>query len=395
MSANGYFEFHNPVKILAGAGALENVPNELERLGVRRPLLLTDRGVEKAGLLETVLRAFAGSAFTAGAVFADVPPDSGTRTAAAAAEAYRQARCDGILAVGGGSVIDTAKAVNVLVTLGGRDLEAWLGAGALRRPLGPLVVAPTTAGTGSEATAVAVVRDDGRERKLLLVSPWLLPAAAVIDPRLTLTLPPLVTAATGMDALTHAVEASYCLGRNPLSDAFAATAIRLVASRLAPVVRRPADEAGRLDLALASTLAGIAFSNSMVGLVHALGHAAGAVCRLPHGVAMNVLLPVVLEYNLGRRAAEIGGLLLPLAGPDAWARTPAAERPAAAIAAIRALRDELHALAGLPRTLSETGQVGRERLAAIARAAIDDGSLAFNPEEATEADCRRLLEAAF
>jgi alcohol dehydrogenase len=157
----------------------------------------------------------------------------------------------------------------------------------------------------------------------------------------------------------------------------------------------PQDRAGRLNLALASTMAGIAFSNSMVGLVHSLGHAAGGVCHVPHGVAMGIFLPKVLEYNLGRRAAEIGGLLLPLAGPESCFATPEKDRPAAVIARIEALREELHGLAGLPRTLSETGQVRREDLAAIAREAIDDGSLGYNPEEADYDDCIRLLEACF
>ncbi len=395
MNKNGYFEFHNSVKILAGAGALDKLPAELARQGSRRPLLVGDRGVEAAGLLEIVGRAFAGCDVAFGAAFLDVPPDSGTNTVQAAADLYREAGCDGLVAVGGGSVIDTAKAVNMLVSLGGSDPTAYMGAGAIAKPLGPFAVVPTTAGTGSECTAVAVIRDDERNRKLLFVSGYLLPGAAVIDPRMTLTLPPGVTAATGMDALTHAIEASYCLGRNPLSDAYAHTAIELIARRLPAVVKNPRDTAGRLDLALASTMAGIAFSNSMVGLVHSLGHAAGAICHLPHGIAMSVFLPAVLEYNLPTRAERIGELLLPLAGPERFYAAKADDRPREAIAAIRGLRDELWQTAKLPRTLSETGRVRKEDFPAIARAAIDDASIAYNPEEADYGDCLQLLELAW
>lgn len=395
MRRGDYFEFHNPVKILAGTGALDALPVELERLGSHRPLLVTDPGVRRAGLVELLLRAAGESSLAFSAVFEEVPPDSGTRTVAAAAKLYREARCDGIVALGGGSVIDTAKALNVLVSKGGDDLLAYAGAGAISGRLAPFIVVPTTAGTGSECTLVAVVRDDERERKLLFVSASLLPDAAIVDPRMTLGLPPLVTAATGIDALTHAVEAFYCLGKNPLSDAFAEKAIELVSARLVAVVRKPSDAEGRLDLALASTLAGIAFSNSMVGLVHSLGHAAGGACHVPHGIAMGIFLPRVLEYNLGKRGAEIGRLLLPLAGAEAYYATPESERPQAAIARIFELREALHDLAALPRTLSETGKVRREDLPAIARLAIDDASIAYNPEEADYADCLGLLEDCF
>lgn len=394
MERGRYFEFHNPVKILAGEKALDSLPNELERLGCRRPLLVADKGVRQAGLVDVLLRAAGESSLSFAAVFDDVPPDSGTRTVAAAARAYREAACDGIVAVGGGSVIDTAKSVNVLVTKGGDDLVAYSGAGAIAGRLSPFVVVPTTAGTGSECTLVAVVRDDERDRKLLFVSSSLLPDAAILDPRMTLTLPPVVTAATGMDALTHAVEASYCLGKNPLSDVYADTAIRLVSERIVHVAKNPDDARGRLDLAVASTMAGIAFSNSMVGLVHSLGHATGGVCHVPHGVAMNVFLPHVLEYNLGKRGAEIGRLLLPLSGPEAYYATPEARRPEAAIARIRELQEELYEVAKLPRRLSETGKVGKEHHGRIARAAIDDASIAYNPEEASLEDCLALLEKA-
>jgi alcohol dehydrogenase len=395
MERGQYFEFHNPVKILAGRGALGTLSVELERLGSHRPMLVTDKGVRSAGLVDILLKAAGESALAFGAIFDEVPPDSGTLTVAAAAAAYRAKSCDGIVAVGGGSVIDTAKAVNILVAKGGDDLVAYSGAGTVTGRLSPFIVVPTTAGTGSECTLVAVVRDDARQRKLSFVSASLLPDAAVLDPRMTLTLPPLVTAATGMDALTHAIEASYCIGKNPLSDAYADLAITLVSRRLVEVVKNPGDAQGRLDLALASTMAGIAFSNSMVGLVHSLGHAAGGVCHVAHGVAMSIFLPHVLEYNFAKRRDGIGALLYPLAGAEACFAVPESGRAEAVVARIRGLQEALHGLAGLPRTLSETGKVDRRALPDIARAAINDASIAYNPEEAGFEDCLRLLEKAY
>ncbi|MCV6603330.1 MAG: iron-containing alcohol dehydrogenase, partial [Cohaesibacter sp.] len=222
--------------------------------------------------------------------------------------------CDAIVAIGGGSVIDSAKGVNILASEQSDDLSAFSGSGAIKRALKPFFVIPTTAGTGSEVTLVAVIKDNERGIKMSFASPFLLPNAAVLDPRMTLTLPPHITAATGMDALTHAVEAYICMAKNPLSDAFATAAIQKIVAHLVNVVNKPDDIEGRLALAEAATMAGIAFSNSMVGLVHSLGHSVGAECHLPHGLCMSIFLPWVLEYNLDKCADNIGELLLPLMG---------------------------------------------------------------------------------
>ncbi len=389
-----YYEFYNPVKILSGHKALDNLPYELRRLGARRPLLLTDQGIVKAGLVRTVKRAFAESDVVIGALYDEVPPDSSRAVVNALGQLYRRQRCDALVAVGGGSVLDTAKGVNVGATLGVDDLREVAGADVLDRPLNPLVVVPTTAGTGSEVTTVAVIADREAGRKLIYTSAYLLPDVAVLDSRMTLTLPPRITAATGMDALAHAMEAYVCLQKNPLSDAYARAAVRLIGEHLVAAVQAPRDRRRRLALANAACMAGIAFSNSMVGLVHALGHATGAVEHVPHGVAINVFLPYGLAYNLPQVAPAVGELLLPLAGADGDARTPGAQRPQATIDAVRRLQVELHALTSLPRTLQEAG-VARDALPTIARVALDDGSITLNPAEAAYEDALRVLEAAF
>jgi alcohol dehydrogenase len=179
--------------------------------------------------------------------------------------------------------------------------------------------------------------------------------------------------------MTHAIEAFTCIGKNPLSDAYARAAIQRVAQNVIAVLDQPKDAPRRLELALAASMAGIAFSNSMVGLVHALGHTVGAIAHVPHGVCMNIFLPYVLEFNLPARASAIGELLLPLAGDEVFARTAPAERPQATIARLRALRDLLWHKAKLPRTLSETGKVQRSQLPEIARLSLDDGALLMNP----------------
>lgn len=390
-----YYEFFCPVKIIAGHAALEHVPFELGILGVTRPMIITDKGVRGVGLLNHVEAAFAAAGTEIAGIFDDVPPDSSLQTVRAAAQAYRAANCDAIIAVGGGSVIDTSKAVNILVSEGGDDLLVYSGAHVLKRPLKPLFVLPTTSGTGSETTAIAVISDTERGVKMPFVSYFLMPNAAVLDPRMTLTLPPHITAMTGMDALTHAVEAFTCLAHNPVSDAYAQGAITKIAANLLKVLDNPSDADGRLELAQASTMAGVAFSNAMVGLVHALGHSLGAVCHLPHGLCMNLFLPYALEYNKDVNGDRIAELLLPLAGADVYAATPAAQRADRAIAEVRRLRDEIHARCKLPRTLQETGKVSREQLDHIADLTMDDGAIIINPKETSRAEIMAILERAW
>lgn len=390
-----YYEFFCPVKIIAGHKALEHIPFELGLLQAKRPMVITDAGVVGAGLLAHVETALAAAETPMAALFADVPPDSSIQTVRAAATLYRQSQCDAILAVGGGSVIDTSKGVNILVSEGGDDLLQYSGAHNLKRPLKPLFVLPTTAGTGSEVTMVAVISDVDRGVKLPFTSYFLLPNAAVLDPRMTLTLPPHITAMTAMDAMTHAVEAYTCLGANPISDAYATAAVRKISDHLLTVMDDPSHAEARLELAQASTMAGIAFSNSMVGLTHSLGHSLGAVCHLPHGLCMSLFLPYVLDYNLEVATQRIGELLLSLAGADRYAATPAAQRARETIAALRALRDQLFTRCALPRTLRETGKVQEDQLPKVAALAINDGPIIYNPREADEADLLGILRQAW
>lgn len=390
-----YFEFFCPVKILGGYKSLEHIPFELDVRGVSRPMIVTDKGVVGAGLVDVVQAAMAAGADVSTVTFDDVPADSPMETVIQAARAYRDAGCDSLIAIGGGSVMDTAKAVNVLITEGGDDLRPFVGVNNLTRPLKPFVAIPTTAGTGSEVTSVTILKDTSAGVKVPLMSQYLLPDVAVIDPRVTLKLPPLITAATALDALTHATEAFICLGKNPLSDAYASSAIERVARWLVPVMEDPSDAEGRLELAQAATMAGIAFSNSMVGLVHAMGHAVGARAGVHHGVCMGIFLPVVLAYNQVARGREIGELLLYLSGPEAYAKTPATERATRAIARIVELKDRAHELCGLPRTLSETGKVSQDDFSSIAELALDDGSLMMNPVEAGHDEILELLGQAW
>ncbi|MGO1502731.1 MAG: iron-containing alcohol dehydrogenase [Marinobacter sp.] len=390
-----YYEFFCPVKVIAGKAALEHIPYELNGLAATRPMIVTDKGVRAAGLLDPVIAACEESGLDIVSIYDDVPPDSSTAVVRDIAAIYRKEKCDSIIAVGGGSAIDTGKAVNILVSEGGDEIAKYTGAGVLKRPLKPFFVVPTTAGTGSEVTSIAVITDEAKGIKLPFTSSYLLPNAAIIDPRMTLTLPPHITAATAMDAMTHAIESFTCIAKNPLSDAYATAAIKKVSQSLLRVMDNPKDSTGRLELAQASTMAGIAFSNSMVGLVHSLGHATGAICHLPHGLCMSLYLPYVLEFNLETIREPLGELLLYLEGPEVYAATPASRRAEASISALRILRDALYKRCKLPRTLKEAGKVTEGQLDQIADMAMNDGSIMFNPKEVSLKDARAVLQRAW
>ncbi len=402
MTHPAFYEFGSPVRVVSGLTALERIPGLLEDLGAARPLVITDKGVRAAGLVD-VLTGALGNGLEPGGIADEVPPDSSVAAVREVAHRFREARCDGILALGGGSVLDTAKGVNILVSEGGDDLMAYSGAGALKRRLKPLIAIPTTAGTGSETTLVAVIKDAARQVKMTFVSHYLIPDAAVLDPRMTLTLPPHITAATAMDALTHAMEAYTCLAKNPQSDAAALAAVALIAEHLPRVMAAPGDAHARLALANAATLAGMAFSNSMCGMVHNLGHAVGAVCGVPHGTCMAIFLPYGLEYNLHKNGPLTAELLLPLAGPEVFARTPAYHRPFRVIEAVRQLNRHLrertagrHACS-LQEVRDARGQaqIPRERLPEIVAAAMRDGTAIYNPEDLDREDVLMVLTQAW
>lgn len=397
-----YYEFCSRAKTIAGHDAIEKISASLRDLGARRPLIISDSGVAGAGLLDYVLNSLE-SDIEVGGIIDFVPPDSEVGVVTEISRIYREKGCDSIIAVGGGSPIDTAKGVNILVSLGGDDLLAYSGAGKVTRKLNPFIAVPTTSGTGSEMTLVAVIADHANHVKLAFTSYFLLPDVAILDSRMTKTLPPALTAATAMDALTHACEAYICMSKNPLSDTSALRAIRLISENILNVVKNPLDLEGRLALANGSALAGIAFSNSMVGMVHNIGHAIGGACGVPHGTCMSILLPYGLEYNLHRVEPMIAELLFPLAGELEYRSTPRGRRALRTIEYIRDLNQDLHDLTGgrHPRFLNEVvdrdgrRMISRGDFDAIIRNAMDDPAQFYNPEELDRDEYRMVLECAF
>ena len=389
-----YYEFYNPVKINAGREALETIPYELALLDASRPIIITDKGIVNAGLLDIFLTAFNDSEITIGAIYDNTPPDSSIKTVGEIAEIYKENKCDSIIALGGGSAIDTAKGVNIVISEGDNDLRKFMGADRVSKPQQPFIVVPTTAGTGSEVTLVAVISDKEKNIKMPFTSNLLLPKVAILDIRMTMSLPAKITATTGMDALTHAVEAYTCLQKNPMSDAYAISAIKLIRENLMQATRKGNDKNARFAMANASMMAGVAFSNSMVGAIHAIGHACGAIAHIHHGNAMAILMPYVMKFNSDKLGDLYGELLLHIAGAEIFASTPKSERARKSVETVLLMNHELNKICGMPTKLSDAG-VEQSQLEEIAEMALNDGAMLPNPKSLNKNDILEILKEAF
>ena len=309
------FPFVLPGRIQFGPGVAQTVGDEARPFG-QRVMVVTDPGVHDAGLIEPIVSELerAGLECT---VFADVEANPRIATVEKAAAAAKEYQAEMLVAVGGGSAIDTAKIVAAIVSHGGGVLD-YEGYDRVPGPVIPLIALPTTSGTGSEVTFWAVATDVARNYKLAVASVLLAPRVALVDPLLTTSLPPAMTAGTGFDALSHAIEAYTARCSNPISDALALYAIELVALNLERAVHDGADVEARCGMSLASLTAGISFGNADTSAAHAMGEALGGVFDTPHGLACAVSLPYVTRYNLPavtEKTARIGQALgLPTAG---------------------------------------------------------------------------------
>jgi aldehyde dehydrogenase (NAD+) len=367
------FNWAGPTRVAIGAGKTAAVVDEVTKLGGSRVLLISDPGVAKTGILDTVKGAL-GNMLKA--TFLEVPQDSSLETIDAAALVGREAGVDAIVSVGGGSVIDTAKATAVCIGEGGKAVD-HIGIQMMRGHAIPHVVIPTTAGTGSEVTNTAVVKHNGLKRKVYILDDKLVPGAAILDPLLITGLPKGLTAATGMDALTHAVEAVVSRSGNPISEGLALQAIRTIAEQLPACIERPNDLEARLQMQIASTMAGWAFNIAGVGLVHGMSHSIGARCGVPHGTGNGILLPHVMRFNAEAAGPKLA-LIARALGVEGVDNAKLANGAADAVAA-------LLVKIGHPVKLSEVG-VSEADLASCAALALTDGATSSNPRPVRSAE---------
>ncbi|MFO7952287.1 MAG: iron-containing alcohol dehydrogenase [Bacillota bacterium] len=290
------FGFHLPTRIEYAAGLIEESGKQISQLTKgREVLVVTDRGVKETGICDRIINSLHKEGFSA-TVFEQVEPNPKDKDCEKGSEMARQLGADLIVAVGGGSVIDSAKAIALLQTRQG-PLSSHAGANKITGAITPLAAVPTTAGTGSEVTRSAVITDTKRKIKMTIKDVALAPKLALVDPETTYSLPAGLTASTGMDALVHAIEAYTCRQANPLSDALALAAIEKIYPALPVAVRDGSNKLARNDLMSGSLMAGLAFSHADVGAVHCMAEAIGSLYDTPHGVANSMFLPVVTAFN--------------------------------------------------------------------------------------------------
>jgi alcohol dehydrogenase len=289
-------QFNVPATVITGAGASRELAPQLLRLGARRVLLVTDALMESSGLAEVFVRTMEGAGIRV-ALFTGVQPDPTDANVRDGLRIYVSKQCDALVALGGGSPIDAAKAIAVLAT-NPEPLSQYQGYHKVPRAGAALVVIPTTAGTGSEVTKVAVITDTARDVKMMMLDRHFLPTVALVDFELTLSMPQALTAHVGVDTLTHGIEAYVSCKATALTDPLALTCIRLVAENLETAWREPTNRTAREGMMLAATMGGMAFANSSVALVHGMSRPIGAVFHVPHGLSNAVLLPTVTRFSL-------------------------------------------------------------------------------------------------
>jgi alcohol dehydrogenase class IV len=394
-----FYQFAHATRVVAGRGLIEGTGFEFAKEGAHRPLIVTDAVIRGTGLIDQVEAGVAGGGLEVAGVFDDVPQDSSTETVERCAAAAKEAGADSFLAVGGGSVMDTAKATNAVFTHGGTVAD-YEGLYALPRaddgmgaplPVAPLACIPTTAGTGSEVSFGAVIRDPERQMKLELADFPFFPRLAILDPESTRTLPPQIAASTGMDAMTHAIEAYTGPEWSPHGEAFALQALRMIRDNLRRAVEDASDEDARGNMLIAACLAIVpgASGTSALGATHSMSHPAGARFGVPHGVANAINLPHVIRFNcaggaeIARRYRDIADTLgVEPGGSD--------EDLGEALASHVT---ELTAAMGLPQRLSQVG-VPEAGIADLIEGAMGDGCTLTNARELGEEDFEALYQAA-
>jgi alcohol dehydrogenase len=385
-----FFEYQLRTRLLFKSGLVREMADEIGQLGVRRVMIVADPGVVAAGLAERVAESVRAVSEVA-AIFSEVPSDSSVATVEHGTAVAREAGADAIIAVGGGSALDTAKGIRILLTEGG-TLYDYQGANLLNRPLTPMIAIPTTAGTGSEVTPVAVIKDEASQTKLFFYSPFIAPDMAVLDPEMTRTLPPRLTAATGMDALSHAIETFVGIGANPITDSLALQAIDMISNNLRAAVHSGDDLEARGQMLVAAAIAGIAFSTTgvgvNVGIVHAVSHTVGALHHVHHGTANSIVLPHGMRFNsavVPNRYVRIARAM----GVNAGGR-PEGEVIEDGIAAV----EQLALDCGLPARLRDVG-VPEDALPAVADGTLMDGTMLSNPRPAEFEDALAVVRACW
>lgn len=371
-----------------GPGARKELPGELRRLGLHKALVCTDKDLIKFGVAQKVLDVL-DEAQIPYEVFSEIKQNPTVKNVKLGLEAFAKSGADFLLAIGGGSSIDTSKAIGIITNNPEfADVVSLEGVADTKHKSVPIIALPTTAGTAAEVTINYVITDEENEKKMVCVDPNDIPAIAIVDAELMYTLPRSLTAATGLDALTHAIEGLITKGAWEMSDMFEIKAIEMIARHLETAVNEPSNPEARDGMAVAQYVAGMAFSNVGLGAVHGMAHPLGAIFDIPHGVANALLLPIVMEFNASAALDKYVTIAKAMnAYKEGMTREEAAE---AAVDAVR----QLSIRVGIPQHLAELG-IKETDLPRLAKAAFADVCTPGNPRDITEEDILELYKKAF
>lgn len=368
-----------------GAGARKELPEVLNRMGAKKALVCTDKGLLKVGTAQKVTEVLDQCGFPY-EIFSEVKPNPTVTNVKDGIKAFADAKADCIIAIGGGSAMDTAKGIGIVTNNPEfSDIVSLEGVAPTKKKSVPIIALPTTAGTGAEVTINYVIIDEERQAKMVCVDPNDIPAVAIVDAELMYSLPKSLTAATGMDALTHAIEGYITKGAWVMSDMYELQAIKMIAEFLPLAVEEPTNPKGREGMALAQYIAAQAFSNVGLGLVHGMAHPMGSLHDIPHGVANALLLPTIMEFNMPK-CIEKFGVIAQTMGVDTTGMS-AQEAAQAAVDAVKALSIRV----GIPQTLTALG-IKEEDIPALAAQAIADVCTPGNPRDVTEAEIVELYK---
>ena len=367
-----------------GSGAINNIPSEIQRRGFKKVFICTDKDLIKFGVAKKVTDLLDTSNIEY-VVFSDVKANPTIENVQSGVQFFKDNNCDSIIAIGGGSAMDTAKAVGIIIKNPEfEDVRSLEGVAPTKNPCVPIIAVATTAGTAAEVTINYVITDVEKNRKFVCVDTHDIPVVAIVDPDMMSTMPKGLTAATGMDALTHAIEGYITKGAWALSDMFHLEAIRLISTHLRGAVNNTKE--GREGMALGQYVAGMGFSNVGLGIVHSMAHPLGALYDTPHGIANAIILPTVLEYNAeatGEKYREIARAM-GVKGVDEMSQE---EYRKAAIDAVKQLNEDV----GIPSTLK--GIVKEEDIDFLAESAMADACRPGNPKDPTKEDIVNLYKS--
>ncbi|AIE61787.1 iron-containing alcohol dehydrogenase [Bacillus methanolicus] len=377
--------FFIPPASVIGRGAVKEVGTRLKQIGAKKALIVTDAFLHSTGLSEEVAKNIREAGVDV-AIFPKAQPDPADTQVHEGVDVFKQENCDSLVSIGGGSSHDTAKAIGLVAANGGR-INDYQGVNSVEKPVVPVVAITTTAGTGSETTSLAVITDSARKVKMPVIDEKITPTVAIVDPELMVKKPAGLTIATGMDALSHAIEAYVAKGATPVTDAFAIQAMKLINEYLPKAVANGEDIEAREKMAYAQYMAGVAFNNGGLGLVHSISHQVGGVYKLQHGICNSVNMPHVCAFNLiakTERFAHIAELL----GENVAGLSTAA----AAERAIVAL-ERINKSFGIPSGYAEMG-VKEEDIELLAKNAYEDVCTQSNPRVPTVQDIAQIIKNA-